>query len=382
MLTRSRRGWLASLAGPANRPTAAPAVVVVFLRGGADGLSLVPPLGDPDYRRRRPTLGIDPADAIDLDGFFALHPALGPLTESYRAGELAVVHAVGSDDRTRSHFEAQDRMEHASPRLGSGWLARLARAGGSSGALSAVALGTERPEALRGAPAVSVLERADEHRIGAEDDPAWLDALAALHRGPGPVRAAGRDALSTLARLRDLPAARTAEGYPDGDFGRRLRELARLLRAGLVRVACVDLDGWDTHFVQADALAERARALADGLRAFRADLRRDPTAWRRVTVLVVTEFGRRAYENGSAGTDHGRGSVMLALGPRVNGGRVYARWPGLSDGALEPPGDLAVTTDHRQVLAELVETCFPDVDREAVLPGAPAGRLGVFAGRA
>lgn len=371
--TRSRRRFL-GLVPPADDHGDA-AVVVVFLRGGADGLSLVAPMGDPDYRRRRPTLALE--DVIDADGFFAFHPALSPLATRFRAGELAVVHAVGSDDQTRSHFEAQDRMEHGGATAaseGSGWLARLVRAlGGTPSGLGAVALGTSTPEALRAAPSVAVFETAREHQLGA--DAGYLASLAAMYATPDAIGAAGRDALATHERLRALPSSRGAR-YPEGRFAEHLRELARLLRAGVgVRAACVDLDGWDTHFVQAEGIAEKARALAEGLDVFLDDL---GDAAGRVTVLVMTEFGRRAYENGSLGTDHGRAGCLFAMGAGVRGGRVLGRWPGLSDGALEAPGDLAVTTDYRQVLAELIERRFPAVVRERVLADVPAPRLGVF----
>lgn len=315
---------------------------------------------------------------LDADGFFAFHPELSPLARRFGEGTLAVVHAVGSDDQTRSHFEAQDRMEHGGPSgraVGSGWLARLTRAlGGARGGLAAVALGTSTPEALRGAASVSVFESAQEHRIGADD--AYVSVLADLYRGTDALGAAGRDALATLERLRTLPGTPSTAGYPEARFGERLAELARLIRARVgVRAACVDLDGWDTHYVQAVGFAGRVRTLAAGLDAFARDLGDEMG---RVTIVVMTEFGRRAYENGSLGTDHGRASVMFVLGAGVRGGRVHGRWPGLSERTLEPPGDLAVTTDYRQVLAELVEARFPAVDREHVLARVPPARLGVF----
>lgn len=373
---------------PAADDPHAPVLVTVFLRGGADGLSLVPPVADDDYARLRPTLELAPAAdrsvedarrALDLDGFFGLHPSLEPLLPHYREGRLGIVHAVGSDDQTRSHFEAQDRMEHAGADgrpVGSGWLARLARSLERGPGLGCVALGTARPESLRGAPSVSVFESAAEHRV-APDDAAFAEALGGLYVGEDPLAAAGRDALGTLARLRDLAPSRAArDDYPDDPFGRRLAELARLIRGRVgVRLAAVDLDGWDTHFVQAEGFAERARVLAEGLAAFTGDL---GDHLDRVTVVVMTEFGRRAYENGSLGTDHGRGSVLLALGAGVRGGRVVGRWPGLGRDVLEPPGDLAVTTDYRRVLGELLARRFPTVDREVVLPGLDGAGPGLF----
>lgn len=372
--------------GPRQRVAPdAPVIVTVFLRGGADGLSLVPAVHDDDYHRLRPTLRwASPDDrheqrrALRLDGEFGLHPELEPLLRHFREGRLGVVHAVGSDDQTRSHFEAQDRMEHAGAAgrpMGSGWMARVARALGSAPGLGCVALGTKRPEALRGAPSVSVFESAAEHRVAA-DDTAFTDALATLYGGDDAVSRAGRDALSTLERLRTLDPPRAGAEYPDDVFGRRLSELARLIRGRVgVRLVSVDLDGWDTHFVQAEGFAARARILAEGLAAFADDLGDHLS---HVTVLVMTEFGRRAYENGSLGTDHGRGSVMLALGAGVNGGRVRGRWPGLREAALEAPGDLAVTTDYRDVLRELLTARLPELDAGAVFPGATGTGPGLF----
>ena len=296
-------------------------LVVVFLRGGADGLSLVPPIGDDAYSRARPTLAI--RDGIALDDRFALHPALEPLVPLYRDGRMAVVHAVGTDDATRSHFEAQDRMEHAgSP--GTGWLARLARAldetGGAAGSgLSSVTLGPRVTESLRGAPAVSAFESVAECTLRVAEPAPFLNTLGALYATDQALLPACRDALETLDRLGNIgrrPAS--AAAYPDHPFGRRMRELSSLFCAGIdTRIAAVDFDGWDTHFVQADGLAANARVLARSLSAFVDDLRAFDDS---VTILVMTEFGRRLYENTSLGTDHGRGSVMFAIGAGVRGG--------------------------------------------------------------
>lgn len=335
-----------------GQDAARPVLVTIFLRGGADGLALVPPR-DARLEALRPTLR---ADAIELDGTFSLRRALAPLLPLYRRGELAIVHAIGTDDATRSHFEAQDRLEHGGA-FGSGWMARLARASSAGGALSSVAIGTRVPEALRGAPAVSVFERASEHRV----EGPYLRALRRLYVSDDAIGAAGRDALGAIDRLRDLPEA--GGDYPDDPLGRRLSELARLIRAGAgVRFACVDHDGWDTHFVQAATIDSLATVLARSLAAFLDDVRTTPT-----TVLVMTEFGRRAYENASFGTDHGRASVLLALGAGVRGGRVIADWPGLSARALEPPGDLRVTIDAADVIAELVRARYPHADPRRIV---------------
>ncbi len=375
-----------------------PMLVCVYLRGAADGLSLVVPHADDRYYALRPTLAIPRPDdrrasakdrVIDLDGHFGLHPSMSALEPLFRAKELAIVHAVGSDDQTRSHFEAQDRMEHAGPKdqpVGSGWLARhlRSRPGARAASLSAVALGTSSPEALRGAP-VAVLQSASEYRLGASRDDGFARALAALYAPvadspllfDGDLRDAGREALDTLERLRALEGEPPkAPKYPEGQLGDRLREIARLARADLgVEVATADFDGWDTHFVQSQLLPDLAEKLAAGLHAFREDL---GDAMERVTVVCMTEFGRRAYENASLGTDHGRAGVMFVLGGGVRGGRVISEWPGLSEEKLEPPGDLAVTIDYREVLGEVVRVRLGNPNVDQVFPSSSSRSWGIF----
>lgn len=365
-------------------PTPRDVLVWVFLRGGADGLALVPPLEDPTFRSLRPSLSM--VRSLHLGGGFGLHPALAPLLPAYRAGELAFVHAVGSDDATRSHFEAQERMERASTRPEretDGWLARhlRTRRGPAPTTLTAVAIGTAAPDALTGAPAVAVLESIEALAPATFRDAAFGEALDALHAArEDPLHAAGRDALRMLARLRSVarrPVGRAADAYPHDAFGRGLREVARLLRADAgLEVACLELDGWDTHIAEHRALEAPARSLAAGLAAFRAEL---GDAMERVTVAVATEFGRRVRENAALGTDHGRASVMLLLGGGVRGGRVVTDWPGLAPDALEEPGDLRVTIDHRHVLAELVRVRLANPRLDAVLPGFAPRERGLFA---
>lgn len=379
--------------GDAARPT----MVCVFLRGAADGLSLVVPYADDRYYDLRPTLAIPRPDdgraavtsrALDLDGRFGLHPALSGLLPLYRSGELAIVHAVGSDDQTRSHFEAQDRMEHAhaSDRdTGGGWLARhlATRPGGRASSLAAIALGATVPESLRGA-AVSVLESASDYRLG-DDDARFALALGALYEGAGDpghpfdgaLRGAGREALETLDRLRSVDREKpTGARYPTGQLGHALGEIARLTRADLgVEVATCDDDGWDTHFVSDQLIPGLAKDLGDGLAAFREDL---GDAMERVVVVVMTEFGRRAYENTSLGTDHGRASVMFVLGGGVRGGKVVTDWPGLEAARLEEPGDLAVTIDYREILEEIVRVRLGNPRAGDVFPGFDARPRGLF----
>jgi uncharacterized protein (DUF1501 family) len=379
----SRSSFVRAFFGPLQSPAPRRTLVRLFLRGGADGLALVQPYADSRFRALRPTLSHPDPDStsadrlVAIDGRFGLHPKLAPLASLVRSGELAIVHAAGSDDQTRSHFEAQDQMEHGASRhasLGSGWVARYLRARGRSGALSAVAIGTSRPEDLRGAPAVSVLETIDDYDLAGASDARFRAALRALYANDDALASAGREALDTLDRLRAMPPAATDAGYPDHEAGRALAEVARLVRANAgLEVACVDLDGWDSHFVQSTLVDDLAGVLARSLVAFWNDLgdRRGD-----VTLVAMTEFGRRAYENASAGTDHGRASVMLALGGVAKSG-VITDWPGLD--RLEDPGDLRVTIDYRDVLSELIEHRLADRGvREATFEGYTPRAAGVF----
>jgi uncharacterized protein (DUF1501 family) len=378
-----------------------PALCSIFLRGGADALALVPPHADDRLYELRPTLAPPRPDdrraserAIDLDGRFGLHPALAPLSTLFEAKELAVVHAIGSDDETRSHFEAQDRMELAGATALSasgGWIARhlATRPGARPGPLAAVALGPRSPQSLRGA-AVTALERASEFGVPALAGPLG-DALSRLYAAsiedaPGlplarDLGGAATGALSVARTLEDLArrGGPRAGRYPAGAFGARLAEAAHLLRNRVelgVEVVTVDHDGYDTHFVQNQALPGLAADLGGGLAAFREDL---GDAFDDTVVLVMTEFGRRAYENVSLGTDHGRASFMIVAGGGVLGRRVLGRFPGLSEADLTVPGDLTVTTDYRSVLAEVVAGPLGNLRAGEVFPGAPhRPSLGLF----
>jgi uncharacterized protein (DUF1501 family) len=370
----------------------------LFLRGGADGLALVPPWADPELTRLRPTLaprppGKNDASVVDIDGRFGLAPALSALAPSFRAGELAIVHAVGSDDDTRSHFEAQDRMELAGTTAASaagGGIARhlSTRPGPRAGALAAVAFGARPPESLRGVAATTV-DRLSEYAVPALT-PALGASLAGLYASeesvPLPLApdlaTAGTSALSVADRIEALSrrAGARRDRYPQTALGGHLAEAAHVLRHREelgVEVITVDQQGWDTHFVQTTAIEGVARDLADSLAALRADL---DDALADVVVVAMTEFGRRAHENVSLGTDHGRGSVMFVLGAGVRGGRVHGAFPGLSPEALTGPGDLAVTTDYRSVLADLLGGPLANPRAGEVFPGAPLAPTGVAAG--
>ena len=344
-------------------------LVVIFLRGGADGLALVAPVADDAYHRARPTLRVTASEGVRLDDIFALHPRLAPLAPLGESGELVSVHAVGSEDATRSHFEAQDLMEHGGTAAG-GWLGRFLRfrAGGQRGALSAVAFGTELPAALRGAPSATVLQSLGTFSLG-DGAQGMLRALAGLYAIERDALAdAARDtvdALHRLERLASAPRAITATDYPRDDFGEALRQTAQLVRAGVgLEAATIDLGGWDSHFTQRQIIEPAMDRLARGLAAFRRDLGPDMA---RTTVVVMTEFGRRVAENSALGTDHGRGSVMFALGGGVRGGRVLGGWPGLDE--LEGPGDLPVRTNYRNVLAPILATMAEPSVVASAFPG-------------
>lgn len=333
------------------------ALVVVFLRGGADGLNLVAPLEDDGYHRSRPRIAIGKQEAVPLDGFYGLNPLLKPLEAAYRDGALAIVHAAGSEDNTRSHFEAQDLMEHGGI-TGGGWLGRFLRAQNrtASGPLAAVALGKAIPECLRGAPAATVLQSLDDFSMG-ENRSRLTQALAKLYGVQTDVLAgAGRDTLEALQRVEQLRKSpyHPAHGadYGRDDFSRGLLQIARLIKSRVgLQAASVDLGGWDSHFSQGTLMDPLMVRLARGLSAFYQDLGAEMQT---TTVVVMTEFGRRVEENSAFGTDHGRGSVMFVLGGGIHGGRVLGKWPGLSREILEGPGDLPVTTNYRDVLAPIL----------------------------
>ena len=360
-------------------------VVVVFLRGGADGLSLVPPVGDDDYYRIRPRIAVSSSEALPLDGFFALHPALHELHRWYREGHLEIVHAVGSDDDTRSHFEAQDLMEHGGRSVAGGWLGRWLRStaqgeagagrAAAAGALDAIALGRDVPESLRGAPGAVAMRSVADLDLSAP--PAFRTALAGLYADDWMLGPSASQALTALDRLQSVrcSADRPHNGadYADDEFSFALSQLARLVHARVgLRAACIDLHGWDSHIAQRTAMEPRMRSLARGLSAFATDL---GPLLAHTSVVVMTEFGRRVTENSALGTDHGRGSVMFILGGGVSGG-TRAKWPGLRSEALESPGDLPVTLDYRDILASVLtrhgyqsspEAVFPDLGRARTL---------------
>lgn len=371
--------FLRSSALAAEAPSAAGGrrvLVCLFQRGAADGLSMVAPYADPDYARLRPELALraptrraaasnDPT-ALDLNGRFGLHPALGELHELYGAGELAVVHACGNPGTARSHFEAQDLMESgtASDRgLATGWLNRLVGAcpedAARRSALRAVSMTAQMPRSLAGPE--EALAVADLERFGVAGGPVGgaagsFEEIYAQAAGDA-LHGAGRDGFEAMGLLRKINPRtyRPAHGaaYPNGTFGKSMRQVAQLIKADVgLEVVFVEIGGWDTHANQGaevGTLARRLTELGSGMRALHRDLGEKMSD---VLVLTMSEFGRTAAQNGNRGTDHGFGTAFFALGGGVRGGRVLGEWPGLTPDRLHEGRDLAITTDYRDFFAE------------------------------
>jgi uncharacterized protein (DUF1501 family) len=350
-------------------------LVCIFLRGGADTLNMFVPYGDDDYYKSRPTISIGKPQkgvancAVKVTDFYGFHPKMAALVPIFNDGRLGVVQSVGSDNPSGSHFEAQDQIEHGvaygEPNNG-GWLGRhlQTRAASSHSPLTAVAIGPSVPESMRGAPSASAITSLDSIKLECPtgNPAAVANTLAQLYGCEiGLLRQPGRDTLELLKKVEVLrnQQYKPAVAYPDTDFGRGLKEVARLIKANVgVEVACLDLGNWDTHFFQGSSVGVQADLidqLANGLAAFDNDVvkQRDE-----VTLVVQTEFGRRTYENSSLGTDHGRGFALMAIGNKVQGGTIHGAWTGLAkqDVDVIGPSGLPIKFDYRSVLAELLVT--------------------------
>jgi uncharacterized protein (DUF1501 family) len=377
-------GWLARALGAAESPgSRRKTLVAIFQRGAMDGLSAVVPFGEQRYYDLRPSLAVPRPggsgdSALDLDGFFGLHPAMRPLLPFYQSGRLAIVHAAGSPDPTRSHFDAQDYMESGTPGVKStpdGWLNRTLAARPAS-PVRAVALGTALPRALRGRREAVAIANLDAFEVRDRRGATTFEEMyaATLDRTFGATSRDAFDAVKLVQSIRgqNRPPANGAQ-YPNGRFGDSLRQIARLITANAgLEVAFTDLGGWDTHVNQFGArpsqgpLANLLGEFAQGLAAFAQDL---GDRMEDVVVVTMSEFGRTARENGNRGTDHGHANTMLVLGGGVKGGKVYGDWPGLAPEQLYEGRDLAVTTDFRDVLGELAAKALGVRDLASVFPG-------------
>jgi uncharacterized protein (DUF1501 family) len=361
-------------------------LVLVFLRGGADGLSIVPPVGDPAYRAARPTLALAPpgkdGGALRLDDVFALHPALAPLLPLWSDGTLGIVHAAGLPGATRSHFDAQDFCESGTPgnkSTADGWLNRaIRRASGTEGAFRVVAVQPTLPRMLVGdAPAVAMSSLGQFRLPGGPGGSAAFDALYSQAVDTA-LRTTGLETFEALreagsAKLAQLPPANGAE-YGNAPIARRLQDVGRLIRSGVgLQVAVTDMGGWDTHVgegAEKGQLAARLTELGGALAAFSRDL---GARWADTRVVVMTEFGRTARENGNRGTDHGTASVMLVLGGGVRGRRVVGGYRGLGRSELFEERDLAIGTDVRSVLWDAARAQLDLRDASTVFPAFSPG---------
>jgi uncharacterized protein (DUF1501 family) len=360
-------------------------LVAIFQRGAADGLNIVVPFAEKTYYDLRPTIAIpapsagDDKTAIDLDGFFALHPALRPLVDLYKAGHLAAIHAAGSPDNTRSHFDAQDYMESATPGMKStrdGWLNRYLAANPDAKAtpFRAVSMTVSLPRSLQGkAGAVAMGSIADfDIKAGAYSEQVSAGFESMYSRSSNAMlRSTGKETFEALEFLKKTNPGQyqpaSGASYPRSPLGNSLRQIAQLIKSGAgVEVAFAETGGWDHHTNETNQLVQRLTELGESLAAFYRDMgdRMDD-----IVLLTMSEFGRTARENGNRGTDHGHANVMFALGGRVRGGKVYGKWPGLAQEQLYEARDLALTTDFRDVFGEALLNHLKLGNPAPVFPG-------------
>jgi len=364
-------------------------LVVLFQRGAADGLNIVVPYQEKNYYTMRPTIAIQQKEVIDLDGFFGLHPQMSAFKPLYDQGHLAIIHAAGSPDTTRSHFDAQDFMESGTPGVKAtpdGWLNRALLHGpaplgpdGKASPFRAVSFTPDVPRTLEGRePAIAMTNIGDFSVAGKGPKPsAAAVALEAMYdeSTDAVLHGTGKETFDAVKMLTSANPAQyqPAAGvvYPNKPLGNSLKQIAQLMKANLgVEAAFADIGGWDTHIGQGATtglLAGRLDEFANSIAAFWKDM---GDAAEDIMLVTMSEFGRTAHQNGTGGTDHGHANVMFVLGGKVNGGRVYGEWPGLNDGQLNEGRDLKVTTDFRRVLAEAASRTLESRNLEIVFPGS------------
>ncbi|RIK31963.1 MAG: hypothetical protein DCC56_07265 [Anaerolineae bacterium] len=379
------KSWMPRFAfAPHNVAPRGDTLVVIFLRGAADVLNMVVPHGEDAYYALRPSLGIPHPDesgakkeerAIDLDGFFGFHPSMSALLDAWTSQQLAIIHACGAPDESRSHFKAMELMERGvddERGPASGWIGRhLATLNtGNSSPLRAVGMGTRPQRSLSGSVPVSALRSIADFHLGG--DQRALQQMRAALNVVYEDDVLGQDTLSIMDTLEQLDPATYQSPfatYPDTEFGLALKQTAMLIKAEVgLEVSAIDVGGWDTHFAQGSVtglMPSLMKDLADGMAAFHADMQQH---MKNLTVVTMSEFGRRASENGSLGTDHGHGSMMMVMGGNVDGGKVHGEWPGLQDGQMIGPGDLAVTTDYRDVLSEVLQKRLNNPATDQIFP--------------
>ncbi len=359
-------------------------LVVVFQRGAVDGLNVVVPYREPAYYQMRSSIAVPQKDVIDLDGFFGLHPAMASLKPLWDAKELAIVHACGSPDPTRSHFDAQDYMESGTPGVKStqdGWLNRALRMAPKQdpeSAFRAISMGSTVPRTLQGPVAAVAIGNVQEFGLHdpAQASQAASGGYAAMYASSvnAVLHGTGNETFDAIKMLKSaapgnyVPANGAA--YPRNPFGDNMKGIAQLMKSNLgVEVAFAEMGGWDTHQNQGGSngqLANRLREWSDSLAAFRRDMGHEGDD---VVIVTMSEFGRTVRQNGTGGTDHGHANVMLVLGAPIAGGAVRGTWPGLGPGCLNDDRDLRVTTDFRTVLSEITEAVLGGEAMSQVFPG-------------
>jgi uncharacterized protein (DUF1501 family) len=358
--------------------------VVLFQRGAADGLNIVVPHGEPSYYAMRPSINIPRNAVIDLDGFFGLHPSLAAFQPLWSQRHLAIVHAAGSPDPSRSHFDAQDFMESGTPGFKAtddGWMNRTLRAlpePADKSAFRAIAMGPSLPRILSGGETAVAVNNINEFGVGGRNpntapisntfEAMYAQSVDSVLHG------SAQETFDAVKMLKsaDPSKYKAAIGadYPKGRFGDSLRQLAQLIKANLgVQVAFADIGGWDHHVNEGSTqgqIANVLREFSQSLAAFWIDL---GDLGEDTVIVTMSEFGRTARENGDRGTDHGHANVMFVMGGPVRGGKVYGRWPGLDQSQLYEGRDLAMTTDFRRVVSEAVYGHLGNHALDQVFPG-------------
>lgn len=366
-------------------------LICLFQRGAADALNVVVPHAESAYYRMRPSIAIArpnaPGGAVDLDGFFGLHPSLAPFKDLWSRGLLAPIHAVGSPSATRSHFDAQDYMESGTPDdkgTRDGWLNRYLATRGTCeecklSPFQAVSMTPQTPRILEGPSPTVAMNSLDEFTIRTSGSEAAQ--IEALYRTGSSdiVHAAGGEMFEAMQVLRTAnPQRYVAENgaeYPRTPFGQHLRQIAQLIKADVgLEIAFADVGGWDTHVNQGGSTGQLALRLDDFARSIQALVTDLGDRMADVAIMTMSEFGRTAHQNGNGGTDHGHATALFVIGGDVHGGKVYGRWPGLETEQLHDGRDLALTTDFRTVFSEVVARHLGASKLESIFPGFATDR--------
>ena len=374
----STPAWLSRALYAADAPSPRKKILVaIFQRGAVDGLNVVVPHGESRYYELRPTLAIprpnEKDGAIDLDGFFGLHPSLKALKPIYAANRLAIVHAVGSPDPTRSHFDAQDYMESGTPgrkATTDGWLNRALTPEEKKSPVRAVSFSADLARTLRGRNEAVSINNLNDFQVR---DKRGADSFESMYAGTMDkvLNGTGRETFEAVKLMQSIQKQSYSPAggarYPNGRLGQSLKQIAQLIKSDVgLEVAFTDIGGWDTHVNEAPQLNRLLAEFGDALAAFYQDLG-DRIA--DVSVVTMSEFGRTARENGNRGTDHGHANVMFAFGGDIQGGKIYGEWPGLAEEQLYESRDLNLTTDFRDVLGELVTRHLGNRQIASVFPG-------------